>query len=111
MCSSIQLSSTSSCSGVKPTAPSTPKPPALLTATTTSRQWVKAKIGNSMPSSSQIWVCMSGAPGCVRCGRGVADGHRLDAVDEVGVEAVRLAGELDVGQALDDLAHGRLALG
>lgn len=39
--------------GVKPTAPSTPKPPALLTATTTSRQWVKAKIGNSMPSSSQ----------------------------------------------------------
>jgi WS/DGAT/MGAT family acyltransferase len=39
--------------GLKPTAPSTPKPPALLTAATTSRQWVKAKIGNSMPSSSQ----------------------------------------------------------
>src|SRR3954454_9351670 len=56
MCSSIQFSSTSSCSGVKPTAPSTPNPPALLTATTTSRQWVKAKIGNSMPSSSQIGV-------------------------------------------------------
>ena len=31
--------------GLKPTAPSTPMPPALLTATTTSRQWVKAKIG------------------------------------------------------------------
>ena len=50
MCSSIQFSSISSCSGVNPTAPSTPKPPALLTATTTSRQWVKAKMGNSMPS-------------------------------------------------------------
>ena len=29
------------------------------TATTTSRQCVKAKIGNSMPSSSQIGVCIS----------------------------------------------------
>src|SRR5690349_1932753 len=58
MCSSIQFSSISSCSGVKPTAPRTPKPPALLTATTTSRQWVKAKIGNSMPSSSQRAVRM-----------------------------------------------------
>ncbi len=29
------------------------------TATTTSRQWVKAKIGNSMPSSSQIGVRMA----------------------------------------------------
>ena len=62
MFSSIQFSSISSCSGVNPTAPSTPKPPALLTATTTSRQWVKAKIGNSMPSSSQMAVCMP-APG------------------------------------------------
>lgn len=35
------------------------EPPALLTATTTSRQWVKAKIGNSMPSSSQIGVCIT----------------------------------------------------
>ena len=58
MCSSIQLSSISSCSGLKPTAPSTPKPPAFETATTTSRQWVKAKIGNSMPSSSQMGVRM-----------------------------------------------------
>src|SRR3954462_2553513 len=109
MCSSIQLSSISSCSGLKPTAPSTPKPPALLTATTTSRQWVKAKIGNSMPSSSQMGVCMSGAPGGAGGGgggrRGEADGHGLDAVDEVGVEAVGRAGELDVGQALDHLAH------
>lgn len=58
MFSSIHFSSISSCSGVKPTAPSTPNPPALLTATTTSRQWVNAKIGNSIPSSSQIAVCM-----------------------------------------------------
>ena len=31
-------------------APSTPRPPASETAATTSRQWLKAKIGNSMPS-------------------------------------------------------------
>src|SRR3954452_12784123 len=104
MCSSIQLSSISSCSGLNPTAPSTPKPPALLTATTTSRQWGNAKIGNSMPRSSQTAVCMSGAPGgCRGGGRGESHGHRLDAVDEVGVEAVRFAGQLEVGQALDDL--------
>src|SRR5690606_18054939 len=58
MCSSIQFSSISSSSGVNPTAPRTPKPPALATATTTSRQWVNAKIGNSMPSSSQMGVCI-----------------------------------------------------
>src|SRR6476620_8680294 len=58
MCSSIHWSSISSCSGLYPTAPSTPKPPALATATTTSRQCVKAKIGNSMPRSSQIGVRM-----------------------------------------------------
>src|ERR1700747_1651515 len=69
MCSSIQLSSICSCSGVKPTAPSTPKPPALLAATTTSRQWVKAKIGNSMPSSSQIAVCMPTPGKLDRCQR------------------------------------------
>ena len=46
-----------------------------------------------------------------RGGGGEADRHRLDAVHEVGVEAVRRAGQLDVGQALDDLAHGRLDLG
>ena len=55
MWSSIHLSSISSCSAEKPTAPSTPKPPALLTATTTSRQCVKAKIGNSMPRRLQSW--------------------------------------------------------
>src|SRR5882672_1428123 len=63
MCSSIHCSSISSCSGLKPTAPSTPNPPAFATATTTSRQCVKAKIGNSMPRSSQIGVRMVGLLG------------------------------------------------
>src|SRR3982750_3236074 len=103
MCSSIQLSSISSCSGLKPTAPSTPKPPALLTATTTSRQWVKAKIGNSIPSWSQMSVCMGMSPGRVErnrlaAGRGCErDRHRLDAVDEVALHAADLTVELQVG--------------
>src|SRR4051794_21484189 len=54
--SSIQASSISSSSGVNASAPSTPKPPARLTAATTSRQWEKAKIGNSMPNLSQTGV-------------------------------------------------------
>ncbi len=33
-------------------------PPALVTAATTSRQWVKAKMGNSMPSFWRISVFM-----------------------------------------------------
>ena len=45
--------------GVNASAPSTPKPPALLTAATTSRQCEKAKIGNSMSSRSQIGVRIS----------------------------------------------------
>jgi hypothetical protein len=47
--SRIHLRSTSSCSGVCATAPSTPRPPALLTAATTSRQWVKARMGKIDP--------------------------------------------------------------
>src|SRR5437764_9571703 len=35
-------------------APSTPKPPARLTAATTARQWLNASSGNSIPSMSQI---------------------------------------------------------
>src|SRR5512144_3003660 len=58
-CSSIHLSSISSCSGENASAPSTPKPPARLTAATTSRQWLNAKIGNSIPKVSQRRVCMS----------------------------------------------------
>ena len=41
-------------SGECAVAPSTPKPPARLTAATTSRQWLKASRGNSIPSMSQI---------------------------------------------------------
>src|SRR3979411_1567923 len=41
-------------SGEWAVAPSTPKPPARLTAATTSRQWLKASRGNSIPSMSQI---------------------------------------------------------
>ena len=44
-------------SALKPTAPRTPSPPALDTAAATSRQWVKAKIGNSMPRRSQSSLC------------------------------------------------------
>jgi hypothetical protein len=41
-------------SGECDVAPNTPKPPARLTAATTSRQWLKASRGNSIPSMSQI---------------------------------------------------------
>src|SRR3984893_4864977 len=57
-CSSIQLSSMSSSSGVYASRPSTPQPPARLTAATTSRQCENAKIGNSIPRSSEIAVFM-----------------------------------------------------
>src|SRR6056297_1024252 len=49
---SIHARSISSCSGEWATAPSTPIPPALLTAATTSRQWLNARIGNSIPNMS-----------------------------------------------------------
>ena len=58
---SIQLRSMSSCSGEWATAPSTPHPPALVTAATTSRQWLKAKIGTSMPTRSVAAVRMRSA--------------------------------------------------
>src|SRR5688500_3905669 len=51
---SIHSSSWWIVSGVYAVAPNTPKPPARLTAATTSRQWLKASNGNSMPSMSQI---------------------------------------------------------
>src|SRR4051812_47661108 len=49
----IHLRSMSSWSGVALEAPRMPMPPALDTAATTSRQWVKARMGNSIPRSSQ----------------------------------------------------------
>src|SRR6476659_652809 len=52
--SSIHDSSWSSCCGVNAVAPSTPNPPALVTAATTSRQWLKAKSGKSIPNCSQM---------------------------------------------------------
>src|SRR5438094_2724112 len=100
-CSSIQRSSTSSASGDgKASAPRTPRPPALLTAATTSRQWLKAKIGNSMPKVSQRRVRTS-AP-LPSLGR-EADRHVLDAADEVGAEPRGRAGQLDVRQAAEQL--------
>src|SRR6188768_2985710 len=111
MFSSIQANSISSCSGVKPTAPSTPNPPARLTAATTSRQWVKAKIGNSMPSWRARSVCIEVSPldgafrrwleevgpaGAVGPGSGVADGELLDAVEPAGAEAAGRGEALDV---------------
>src|SRR5436190_24396836 len=107
MCSSIHWSSISSCSGLNPTAPSTPKPPAFDTATTTSRQWVKAKMGNSMPRSSQMGVRIGGGSfqRVLVTGWSPGDRHPLDAVDEVAAEALGRSGQGDVGEALDDLAH------
>src|SRR5258708_5680739 len=75
---SIQSSSTSSCSGVKATAPSTPMPPAFDTAATTSRQWLKARIGNSMPRRSQTGVRMPRF-----CASGGVEGEFQDLVDLV----------------------------
>src|ERR671932_869908 len=85
MFSSIQLSSISSCSGVKPAAPSTPKPPALLTATTTSRQWLKASRGNSTPNISVTGVFIELLPsGLVPDGTGRYQrvGEREDPVGQ-----------------------------
>ena len=51
-------------------APSTPMPPALVTAATTSRQWVKAKMGNSMPELLADLGVHGVAPWVVFCDRG-----------------------------------------
>jgi hypothetical protein len=51
---SIQSSSVSSSSTVWDAAPNTPKPPRRLTSATTSRQWLNAKIGYSIPNSDAI---------------------------------------------------------
>src|SRR2546426_6966200 len=104
-CSSSQRSSTSSCSFEKASAPSTPSPPARLTAATTSRQWLKAKRGSSMPSRSQTRVRKKSAPlGCE------AHRHPLDAVDEVRAQALDRPGQLDVRQAAQQLLEHDLDL-
>src|SRR6516225_2530111 len=58
--SSIHFNSCSRCSGVIQAAPRTPKPPALDVAATTSLQWLKAKIGASIPSNSVAAVFIEG---------------------------------------------------
>src|SRR4051812_27357689 len=65
-------------SGECATAPSTPSPPAFDTAATTSRQWLKARIGNSMPRRSQTGVRM--APVCASA---LLEGEFEDLVDLV----------------------------
>src|SRR4051812_11037278 len=68
-------------SGEWATAPSTPSPPAFDTAATTSRQWLKARIGNSMPRRSQTGVRM---PPSLLSGRFEGEFEDLvDLVDEV----------------------------
>src|SRR5271154_6799906 len=88
--SSIHFSSVRTDSAVWPVAPSTPKPPARLTAATTSRQWLKANRGNSIPSISQTGDFMAGSFTCgsaqveqVECGLakdllGVLDGGGVE---------------------------------
>ena len=74
----------SSCSGEWATAPSTPNPPALVTAATTSRQWLKARIGNSTPSISLTLVCMG--PDATAPGRPAPSLSRLvRSIPSVGV--------------------------
>src|SRR5881398_1230951 len=68
-------------SGVNATAPSTPRPPAFDTAATTSRQWLKARIGNSIPRRSQTGVRIPPV-----CASGRFEGefkHLVDLVDEM----------------------------
>src|SRR3954471_14894127 len=68
----------SSVSGEWATAPRTPSPPAFDTAATTSRQWLKARIGNSMPRRSQTGVRITPV-----CGLGGLEGYLQDLVDLV----------------------------
>src|SRR5207244_9580229 len=85
-------------------AATTQSPPARLTAATTSRQWLKAKIGNSMPKRTQMRVFTS-AP----C-RAEPHRHAFDAVDEVRAQALDPAVELHVGEAPEQLLEHDLDL-
>src|SRR5437660_6354175 len=92
-CSSIQHNSISRSSGLYASAPSTPKPPARLTAATTSRQCENAKIGNSMSSRSAMGVRTRNPPsGKCRCE--VGERQHVDRVGEhVHLQAVLQEGE------------------
>src|SRR5213076_2192489 len=94
-CSSIHVRSISSCSGLWATAPRTPKPPALVTAATTSRQWLKARIGNSTPSISDTRVCMNAnlcRPQLADAGGDVVGRAPVGVDDEVGALGVEGGG-------------------
>src|SRR5436190_16454746 len=112
-CSSIQLSSISNWTVENASAPSTPMPPARLTAATTSRQWLKAKIGRSMPNISQTGVrtfLSSGrllGPAVV--GFPARRAHHL--IDEVQLAGDLVAGDLGPAVLLDVLQRGRGSAG
>src|SRR3546814_220095 len=108
-CSSIQVRSISSCLGVWATAPSTPKPPALVTAATTSRQWLKARIGYSTPnmSATAVFICIDP----LLCGASERDRHAARAAhlsagpgDGVGI------GELERRDPFEEDLEGDLDL-
>src|ERR1700737_2487543 len=109
MCSSIQLSSISSWSGLNASAPRTPKPPALLTAATTSRQCENANSGNSMPSRSQIGVRM-GAPSSVagKSGLELAGG---EGAEKAAVGPQLLARDVAHARAVEEDERPGLLLG
>src|SRR3954452_9842750 len=94
----------SSCSGVCATAPRTPSPPALVTAATTSRQWLKAKIGTSMPTRSVA----GGRTGVLLRwggeGRGVVDGGGGSAGESLQEHPDHLVGGL-LGRAAQRAGH------
>src|SRR5258706_8759956 len=74
-------------SGVCEVAPSTPKPPARLTAATTSRQWLKASSGNSIPSMSQIGDFMAVFTPLGSFGAAIVDFHLRYSVNASPSEA------------------------
>src|SRR6266446_5736907 len=107
MPSKVALSSTPASRPAYISGMTTSTPPARLTAATTSRQWLKAKMGNSMPSRSQMRVCIISPGPPLRC---EADGHALDAVDEVRTQPRHGSGQLDVGQPAQELFEHDLDL-
>src|SRR5438552_2592874 len=116
-CSSIQLSSISNWSVENASAPSTPMPPARLTAATTSRQWLKAKIGRSMPNMSQTRVRTFlssgvasgdlGGPAIV----GLSARRAHDAVDDVELPGNLVTSNLRTAVLLDVLQRWGVVLG
>src|ERR1700694_4757702 len=111
MCSSIQLSSISSWSGLNARAPSTPYPPALLTAATTSRQCENANNGNSMPSRSQMGVRMFDLRLSVARRPARLELSGGERAEEAAVGPERLARHVAHARAVQQLQRPRLLLG